>query len=182
MTKLKIICVVSLFICMSTASFAQLRIGLSGGAALSSLVRDSQLSARAGMVGYLVGATAKYNHGDLGWFFQTGVNYSLEGDSDQHLNFVKIPLTIGFDAADDVNINVTYNLAWQVGNQHNVQDFYKNYANILGLGFEIYMSEKIAVGSRLNYGLSNLVKEPAGAKNFNVKPFSFELMFTYFLN
>lgn len=181
MTKLKILCVLVVLTFFINVSHAQLRVGATGGVALSSLVRDSNLNSRAGTVGYLLGATAKYNVGELGWFFQSGVNYTLEGDADQNLNFVKLPLTIGFDASDDVNINVTYNLAWQVGNDNNVQDFYHDFANILGMGFEVYVSDKFAFGTKLNYGLSNLVKDPAGAKNFNVKPFTLDLYLTYFL-
>lgn len=181
MTKCKIIYILVVLTFFINVTHAQLRVGATGGVVISSLIRDSNLNSRAGLVGYLVGATAKYNVGELGWFFQSGVNYTLEGDSDQNLNFVKIPLTIGFDASDDVNVNVTYNLAWQVGNDNNVQDFYHDFANILGLGFEVYVFDKFAFGSKLNYGLSNLVKDPAVAKNFSVKPFSFDLTLTYFM-
>jgi len=170
-----------LFFGICTKVKAQFRVGVTAGPVLSSLVRDSNLSARAGMVGYLVGGVAKLNIGELGWFFQSGVTYTLEGDNDQHLNFVKVPLIIGFDASDDVNVHVAYNFAWQVGNQHGVQEFYKKNANILGVGFEIYISNKFTVGSRLNYGLSNLVSDPSGAKNFEVKSFTFDLYLTYFL-
>ncbi len=164
-----------------TPIFAQLKIGVTGGAVLSSLVRDSQLSSRAGMIGYMAGAVAKLNVGELGWFFQSGIKYTLEGDNDQKLNFIKIPLIIGLDMSEDVNIYLAYNLAWQVGNQNNVQNFYNNFANILGLGFEINLSNKIAIGSTLNYGLSNLVKVPEDAKNFNVKPFTFDIYLTYYI-
>lgn len=180
MLKLKLLIIVIALVCVIKHVHAQVRIGVTGGPVLSSLIRDSNLNARAGMVGYMVGAVAKLNVGELGWFFQTGVNYTLEGDNDQNLNFVKIPLTIGFDASDDVNIHVAYNLAWQVGNHNNVQEFYNDFANILGVGFEIYISKKFAIGSTLNYGLSNLVKDPAEAKQFNVKPFTFDLYLTYF--
>ena len=163
-------------------TLAQLRFGVNGGIVLSSLIRDSQLNSREGMIGYTVGAAAKLNVGELGWFFQSGVNYTLEGDNDQNLNFVKVPLMVGYDASDDVNIHVVYNFAWQVGNHNDVQDFYKESANILGVGFEIYVTEKLGIGSRLNYGLSNLVEDPAGAKNYNVKPFTFDIYLSYFLN
>ena len=181
MKKVKLLLITCILALCINVAHAQVRIGITGGPVLSSLIRDSHLSARAGMFGYMVGAVAKLNVGDLGWFFQSGVNYTLEGDSDQNLNFVKVPLTIGFDASDDVNIHVTYNLAWQVGNQNNVQEFYHDYANILGLGFEIYISDNFAIGSNLNYGLSNLVKEPADAKQFKVLPFTLDLYLTYFI-
>ena len=160
---------------------AQLRVGLNGGVVLSSLVRDSNINLNAGSVGYMVGALVKYNVGDLGWFIQSGVNYSQEGDSELTLNFVKVPLVLGFDFSDDVNFHVLYNLAWQVGNDNNAQENLNGFANILGLGVEIYFSKKLGGGLRLNYGLSNLVKDPAEVKNFNVKPFTLELYLSYYI-
>ncbi len=179
-TVIKYLLFAFVFLLIVQTASAQFRFGVTAGPVLSSLVRDNNLSARAGKVGFLIGGVAKLNVGDLGWFFQSGITYTLEGDNDQNLNFVKVPLIIGFDASDDVNIHVAYNLAWQVGNHNNVQDFYNDTANILGVGFEVYLSEKFAIGSRLSYGLSNLVKEPTGAKQFDVKPFTFDLYLTYF--
>ena len=176
---IKIIFLMPLFLTMSLASYAQFRIGFNGGVVLSSLVRDSNLAANDGVVGFLIGANAKYNLGELGWYIQSGVDYTKEGDHIQNLSFLKIPLILGLDASDDVSIFVAYNLAWQLGNENNVQDFYHNFANILGLGFEIHISEKLSVGTRLNYGLSNLVSVPAEAKNFNIKPFTLDLYLVY---
>lgn len=181
MVKLKMSWVILIFLLSISFAHAQVKIGVTGGPVLSSLIRDNNLSAQAGMVGYMVGAVAKLNVGELGWFFQSGVNYSLEGDNNQNLNFVKIPLTLGLDASEDVSIYATYNLAWQVGNDNNVQDFYNEFANILGLGFSINLSEKFSIGLTLNYGLSNLVSDPAEAKNYNVKPLTVDLYLTYFI-
>jgi len=182
MQKIKFIALVSICSLLSFSSFAQLRIGFTGGVVLSSLIRDSNLALHDGNVGYIFGANAKLNLGELGWYLQSGVDYTLEGDSEQPLNFVKIPLILGLDASEDVSIFVAYNLAWQVGNQNNVQEFYKDFANILGLGMEIHVSDKSAIGARLNYGLSNLVSDPAEAKNFNIKPFTFEIYLTFRIN
>lgn len=175
MQKLKYFILLIIPLVISTNSYGQLKVGFSGGVVLSSLVRDSNLALNDGNFGFILGANAKYNLGELGWYLQSGIDYTFEGDSEQHLNFVKIPLIIGLDASDDVSIFVAYNFAWQVGKHNDVQDFYNNFANILGLGMEIHISQKFAIGSRLNYGLSNLVSDPAGAKNFNVKPFTFEV-------
>ena len=158
---------------------AQLKIGVRGGVVLSSLVRDSNIAANDGTVGFLIGANAKYNLGDLGWYIESGVDFTQEGDHIQNLTFVKVPLVLGLDASDDVSIFVAYNLAWQIGDHNDVQEFYNTFANILGLGFEIHISEKFSIGTRLNYGLSNLVSDPAGAKNFNVKPFTLDLYLAY---
>lgn len=161
---------------------AQLKIGLTGGVVLSSLVRDSNIALNDGTVGFLIGGNAKLTLGDLGWYVQSGVNYTNEGDSQQPLSFVKVPLIIGLDAGDDVSIYFAYNLAWQVGNENNVQDFYNDFANIMGLGVEIHISKKFSIGSTLNYGLSNLVSEPSQALNFNIKPLTFDIYVTYRLN
>ena len=172
------------FLCISISSsaIAQIRVGFTGGIVLSSLVRDSNLALHDGNFGFLVGANAKYNLGDLGWYVQSGIDFTKEGDSQQNLSFVKIPLIVGLDASDDVSVFVTYNLAWQVGDHNNVQQFYHGFANILGFGTEIHVSKAFAIGARLNYGLSNLVSVPAEAKNFSVKPFTFEVFTTFRIN
>jgi hypothetical protein len=173
---------IALFVLLaSTPGLAQLKIGISGGAVLSSLVRDSQLNAREGKVGYVVGTSARLNLGELGWFVQTGMSYTLEGDSDQSINFVKVPAVLGLDVSEDMNVYVAYDFAWQMSNDNNVQDFYNKTANILGLGAELYLGKKFAIGSKLNYGLSNLVKDPSGAKNFKIRPFTLEFYLTYFI-
>ena len=161
-----------------TAS-AQVNVGINGGAVLSSLVRDNNIAVQDGLAGYLVGINAKYNMGELGWFAQSGVDYTLEGDSGQKLNFVKVPLTLGFDFENGGSFFGTYHLAWQVGNDNGVQDFYKEFATILGFGFEIEVSKKFSLVTRLNYGLSNLVDDPLEAKNFTIKPFTLDLYITY---
>jgi len=179
MKNVLITIILFLLIGWSIQSFGQLRIGFNGGVVLSSLIRENNLVAQDGTVGFLIGANAKYNLGELGWFIQSGVDYTQEGDHNQNLSFVKVPLILGLDASDDVSIYVAYNLAWQVGNDNGVQDFYKDFANILGLGFEIRVSEKINIGTRLNYGLSNLVDDPAEAMNYSVKPFTLDLYLAY---
>lgn len=160
---------------------AQLRAGLTGGSVLSSLVRDSQINSSAGKIGYLVGLNVKYNLGDLGWFIQSGAHYTLEGDSRQPLNFVKVPLALGLDFSDDVGVYVAYDLVWLAGNHNNVQDFYNSFNNILSVAAEVDISSRFALGFRLNYGLSNLVKEPVDAGNFNIKPLTFDFYLNYYI-
>jgi len=162
-----------------TSAYAQVKFGINGGVVLSSLIRDSNLVAQDGTVGFLIGANAKYNMGELGWYIQSGIDYTQEGDHNQNLSFVKVPLILGLDASDDVSLYVAYNFAWQVGNDNNVQDFYKETANILGLGFEIHIPSHTSIGTRLNYGLSNLVDVAEDAKNFTVKPFTLDLYLAY---
>lgn len=176
-TALLLLLMISLF---TLPCFGQLKIGLNGGVVLSSLVRDNSLSARAGKVGYLVGLTGKYNLGELGWYVQSGLNFTLEGDHDQPLNFLKVPLTLGLDMSDDVSLFVDYNLAWITGNKNQVQDFYHGYANILGMGFSINSIQNISLTTRLNYGLSNLVSIPMEAKNFKIRPFTLDLFMTWY--
>lgn len=176
-----IITTITVFLMFFAQVSAQFRLGVTGGAVLSSLIRDSNLNARESRFGFLVGTEVRYVPGELGWNFRTGVNYSTEGDSDQHLNFIKVPLTIGLDFSEDVGMYVSYNFAWQMSDHNNAKENYKDFGNILGLGVEVYLGERFAMGPRLNYGLSNMVAAPAGAKNFNVKPFTLDLYLTYFV-
>ncbi len=169
-----------IFMTFSSFIHAQVRVGLTGGVILSSLVRDASINANAGRVGYLAGVTTKIYMGDIGWFFEPAVTYSLEGDHDQPVSFIKIPLKIGFDMTEGVNFHGIYYPAIMVGNQNGVQDFYKGFASIIGLGFDFYLSDHFDIGLNLNYSLSNLVSDPAGAKNFKIKPFTMDVYLTYF--
>lgn len=182
MVRLRYLMTILAICAMSHSTLAQVKIGLKGGVVLSTLIRDSNIAVNDGAVGYLFGASAKYNLGELGWFIQSGVDFTSEGDHIQNLKFVKVPLILGIDASDDVSLFVAYNLAWQTGDQNGVQDFYHDFANILGLGFEIHISSKVLIGTRLNYGLSNLVSVPVDAKNFTIKPFTLDLYLGFGLN
>ncbi len=175
--------IIGLIILISIPVLAQtkLKLGLTGGGVFSTLIRDSNLNAKGGYLGYSLGAVGKLNMGDLGWFVQSGVNYSHEGDVGQKLDFIKVPLTLGLDVSEDVSLYTSYYLTWQVGNDNDVQDFYKETANMLAFGADIGISDSFALGSRLFYGLSNLVDDPAGALNYEVKPFGFDLYLTWFL-
>lgn len=180
MKKFTLILGLSLLCTMAVLAQTQLKIGLTAGGVFSTLIRDSNLNAQGGYLGYTVGTTAKLNMGDLGWFVQSGVHYSHEGDVGQKLDFVKLPFTLGLDVSEDVALYVSYYLAWQVGNDNDVQDFYEENASMLAFGADVDISKSFALGTRLCYGLSNLVDDPAGAKYYTIKPFGFDLYLTYY--
>ena len=64
MPEKKIVLVLVFFV-LCFSAHAQLKVGVNGGVVLSSLVRDSNLAANDGTVGYLIGANLKYNLGEL---------------------------------------------------------------------------------------------------------------------
>ncbi len=169
-----------IFMTFSSFSYAQVKVGLTGGVILSSLVRDASINANEGRIGYMAGVTTKIYMGEIGWFFEPSITYSLEGDNDQPVSFIKIPMKIGFDMTEGVNFHGIYYPAFLVGNQNGMKDFYNSFASIIGFGFDFYLSEHFDIGLNLNYGVSNLVSDPAGAKNFKVKPFTLDLYLTYF--
>ena len=179
----KSILIIGLNFILAVPIYAQtnLKIGLNAGGVLSTLVRDNNLNAKGGFVGYMAGVTARLNIGELGWFVQSGIDYSHEGDAGQKLDFIKLPVTLGFDVSDDVALYGSYYIAWQIGNNNNVQDFYKKNANMIAFGVDVNLSERFGLGTRLYYGLSNLVDDPVGALYYTVKPFGFDLYLTYFL-
>ncbi len=180
MKRLTLIIGLGILSTIAVSAQTKLKLGLTGGGVFSTLIRDSNLNAKGGYLGYTFGATAKLNMGDLGWFVQSGVHYSHEGDVAQKLDFLKLPLTLGIDVSEDIALYSSYYLAWQVGNANNVQDFYKESASMLAFGADVEITKNFSLGSRLCYGLSNLVDDPAGAKNFIIKPFNFDFYLTYF--
>jgi len=163
------------------ASVAQVKIGLKGGAVLSSLRRDASLNMNGGSIGYLGGIMVKKNMGELGWFIQPELQYAYIGDRDQKFSFIKIPVMIGFDVSDDVNIHVGYQPGWMIGATNDAKNSYKNMNHEISLGMDFMAGNKVLLGLRVNYGLTNLVDDPMEVKNFEVKTFTVDLYMAFLL-
>lgn len=174
-----------LIILLSILSFgpllAQLKVGLKGGAVLSTLRRDASLNLNGGTLGYLAGIMVKKNMGELGWFFQPEFQYVYLGDGDQKLSFVKIPLIIGFDVSDDVNIHIGYQPGWLVGASNDAKDSYKSMNHEISLGMDFMAGNKVLLGLRVNYGLTNLVEDPKEVKNYEVTTFTVDIYMAFLL-
>jgi hypothetical protein len=162
---------ISAFISLSllpSLSIAQFAAGIKGGIELSTLRRDDNLNLNGGRVGFAAGVFAKKNMGELGWFIQPEILYVSEGDNTQKLDYLKIPIMLGFDVSEDVNIHGGYNLAILVGPGNEVKEAFSSTNHQITLGMEFQGFKNGFFGIRLNYGASNIVEDPATVKNFTV--------------
>ncbi len=180
MRKRLIVFVLISFMTIGT-SIAQMKIGLKGGAVLSTLRRDASLNLNGGAIGYLGGIMLKKNMGELGWFIQPELQYVYLGDGNQKLSFVKIPITIGFDVSDDVNIHIGYQPGWLVGASNDAKDSYKTLNHEISLGMDFMAGNKVLLGLRVNYGLTNLVEDPVVVKNYEVTTFTVDMYMAFLL-
>lgn len=170
-----------LLISTTDPSFAQIKIGLKGGAVLSSLRRDASLNMNGGSIGYLGGIMVKKNIGELGWFIQPELQYAFIGDRDQKFSFIKIPVMIGFDVSHDVNIHIGYQPGLMIGATNDAKDSFKSMNHEISLGMDFMVGNKVLLGLRVNYGLTNLVEDPIEVKNFEVKTFTVDMCMAFLL-
>jgi len=105
--------------------------------------------------GYQIGVVGKRYLGDLGWFVQPEINYSREGNLNQPLEFINVPIILGFDFSDNFNLNLGFQAGILVGTQGIEGYEYKNVNTVINLGLEFYSFKKTTIGFRFDYGLSD---------------------------
>ena len=117
--------------------------------------------------GYQFGVAGKKYLGDLGWFFQPEINYSLEGAENQRLEFINVPLILGFDFSDNFNLHLGYQSGFLIGTRGNDSFDYKTYNPVINVGLEFYPFDKSVFGARYDYGISDIDKSDFRAVTFN---------------
>jgi hypothetical protein len=160
---------------------AQTSFGIKGGAVLSTLRRDANLNVNGGRVGYLLGIFVKKNMGDLGWFFQPEVQYATEGDNGQKLAYLRVPLLLGLDLSEDVNLHLAYQPSILIGGENDARDFLKTWNHVISMGMEFTAIKNGLIGTRINYGATNIVEVPAEAKNYTIRTFTVDVYLALFL-
>jgi hypothetical protein len=150
-----------LLVTISTAN-AQNKVGFKTAFNYSSFRGNPNLKA-----GYQLGIAGKKYIGDLGWFFQPEVNYSLEGPENQRVEFINVPLIFGFDFSDNFNLHLGYQSGFLIGTRDNGSIDYKTYNPVINFGLEFYPSNRSVFGARYDYGISDIDKSDFSAITFN---------------
>ena len=112
-TGVSIIVTIILLVTISTAN-AQYKVGFKAAFNYSSFRGNPNIKA-----GYQLGIAGKKYIGDLGWFFQPEVNYSLEGPENQRVEFINVPLIFGFDFSENFNLHLGYQSGFLIGTRDN---------------------------------------------------------------
>jgi len=131
--------------------YVQHHFGLKGGLNYSGFRQNVDLK-----FGWNAGIVGKRYLSDLGWFLQIEGVYSKEGNINQPLEFINVPILFGFDFSDSFNMHLGYQSGFLVGTMGNTDTQYKNYNPTFVFGFEFYTFTFTSLGARYNYGLSDI--------------------------
>lgn len=166
------ISIITFILLMSNSSAnGQYKFGIKTAFNYSSFRGNANLKA-----GYQFGIAGKKYIGDLGWFFQPEVNYSLEGAENQRVEFINVPLIFGFDFSENFNLHVGYQSGFLIGTRENDSFEYQTYNPVINFGLEFYPSNRSVFGARYDYGLSDIDKS-----NFSAITFNFEVYLIFWI-
>ncbi len=113
-----------------------------------------------GILGINAGLGYKHYLGDLGWALMPELNYSQEGYSNQRLDYLNIPISIGFDFTKTFNLSVGFQYSYLVqGSTIAKQAIYPSNFSFL-VTFEFFPTEKFVTGLRFANGVKNIIKDP----------------------
>jgi hypothetical protein len=152
-----------LFTLLILASFgtatAQNKFSIAGGFNYSSV--SSVNSANPdGILGFNAGLAYKFYTNDLGWFVKPALFYSQEGWLRRRLDFINLPVIIGFDFTEDFNFNVGFQYGYLVGGINGIENTVDRSNLAFLIGFEFYPTEIFDVGLRFANGVKNMIKDP----------------------
>ena len=175
MMRTSIFCLMFL---LSLSTMAQNKLSVFAGLNYSS-VSSVNSSNPDGTLGLNIGVGYKIYLGDFGWFVKPAVCYSQEGYQYQRLDYLDIPIVVGFDFTDDFNINTGFQYGFLVGGLNDPEDNFKNTNMSYLIGFEFYPTERFEVGLRFASGVKNLIKNPDDFVIKNARTFSLQVYFAY---
>lgn len=155
-TLLTVILVFSIRITLAQNTFSA-----HGGVNYSSVSSTNSINPD-GILGLNVGLGYKYHLGDLGWALIPEFNYSQEGFKTQRLDYLNIPVSIGFDFTNTFNLSAGFQYSMLIG-AGAVKDVIhsNNFAFLITL--EFFPTEKFVTGLRFANGTKNIIKDPDAA-------------------
>ena len=113
-----------------------------------------------GALGLNAGIAYKMHLGDFGWALMPGIDFSQEGFKDQRLDYINIPVSIGFDFTESFNLSTGFQYSQLVGGSNAAKDiiYGSNFAFLVT--FEFFPTEKFVTGLRFANGIKNIIKDP----------------------
>ena len=172
-----------LLLLASFNSFSQSRNNLSALVGVNyTSVSSVNSSNPDGIFGVNVGAAYKIYLDDLGWFVKPGISFSQEGYQLQRLNYLNLPVTLGFDFTDDFNTHIGFQYGYLVGGLNDPQEIFHRSNMAFIVGFEFYATEYLEVGLRFSNGVKNLVKQPDAIVIDDARTYAIQFYFGVNLN
>lgn len=165
---------------ISQQSFAQTKVGIGGGVSFATLFRDGQASAD-GRTGFNLTIGAKQPIGNLGWHIRGDMFYSSEGYKNQRLDYLRLPVCIGFDFSEDFNIFFGWYASTLVRTNEHIDTNYKKLNTGSSFGVEVIMLDKLGLQTRINTGIPNIVSDDATLNFLTASTFSIDLTLIYII-
>ncbi len=112
------------------------------------------------ILGLNAGFTYKLYLDDLGWAVMSGLDYSQEGFAGQRLNYINLPISVGFDFTSSFSLSAGFQYSQLVGGAKEVTQvtYSSNFAFLIT--FEFFPTEKFVTGLRFANGVKNIIKAP----------------------
>lgn len=168
---------------LSISGFSQSRNNISALVGVNYSSVSSRNSANPdGIFGLHAGITYKIYLDDLGWFVKPGLTFSQEGYLLQRLDYLNIPIALGFDFTEDFNVHVGYQYGFLIGGLNDPDEiFYRSNSTFL-VGLEFYASDYLEVGVRFANGLKNLIRQPDAIVIKDARTYAIQIYFNVNLN
>jgi outer membrane protein with beta-barrel domain len=165
-------------ICSAYLGMAQNKFSVAAGGNFSSVSSINSTNPN-GTLGITGGVAYKMYMNDLGWFVKPGLFYSQEGWSRQRLNYLNLPVILGFDFTEDFNFNVGLQYGYLVGGINDPDNLIDRNNIAFLFGFEFYPSETWEVGIRFANGVKNIIKKPDAFVVKDARTYSIQLYFSF---
>ncbi len=155
----KLTLTLAVLLLLISTSFTQNRFSGHAGLNYSSVSSKNSINPN-GILGINAGLGYKHYLGDFGWALMPELNYSQEGYNNQRLDYLNIPISIGFDFTKTFNLSVGFQYSYLVqGSKVAKQAIYpSNFAFLVT--FEFFPTEKFVTGLRFANGVKNIIKDP----------------------
>lgn len=159
-------------------AYGQNKLSIAAGVNYSS-VSSINSSNPEGTLGLNTGIAYKYYTNDLGWFLKPGLFYSQEGWLHQRLDYINLPVLVGFDFTDDFNFNVGFQYGYLVGGIDDPENVIDRSNLAFLIGFEFYPAEAFDVGLRFANGVKNIIANPDDFIIKDARTFSIQFYFGF---
>lgn len=149
----------TLVLFFSQIVFSQNRFSGQAGVNYSSVSSKNSINPD-GKLGLNAGFAYKLYLDDLGWAVMPGLEYSQEGFRGQRLDYLNVPLSVGFDFTNTFSFSAGFQYSLLVGGSDAAKEviFPSNFAFLVT--FEFFPTERFVTGLRFANGIKNIIKQP----------------------
>lgn len=147
------------FVLIVSSVEAQNRISAHGGINYSSINSTNSINPD-GVFGFNAGLSYKHYVGDLGWSIKPGIAFSQEGYKNRRLDYINLPLLVGFDFTNTFSLSIGAQYGLLLGGTGDAKEVISNNNYAFLLTFEFFPTERFVTGLRFSNGLKNIISRP----------------------